>query len=140
MPLANPIRGQVAVPGGDLILSYSANALVTLEQELDAKVEEIGELLLGPGAGLKDLRTIFWCGLLDHQPDTTVVDAGLLMTEVGFDRVGELVGRAYIGAFPQPKAGGGAPVADPRKAAAGAGPRSSKPGRTSGSTRSSSGG
>ena len=132
--LANPIRGQVGfeADGESFLLSYSVNALVTLENELGMKVAEIGATLFSDGAALGSVRTVFWAGLLDHQPQVTETAAGLMMSALGLDKAGELVGRAFIGAFPAPEAG--KTKADPRKAG-GTGPRSTAAGAKSASNR-----
>jgi hypothetical protein len=139
MPAANPIRGEVAfrASGASWTLSFSANALVTLEAELDLGVQEIGVRLGSPSVRIAELRTAFWAGLLDHHPETTIEEAGLLMTALGVPEAGAKMGMAFLGAFPPPKEEGD--DSRPRKAG-GTGSRSTATGAKSGSTRKASGG
>ena len=97
--------------GASHVLSYSANALVTLEDTLGFDVMEIGEKLSDEGGGKKIrlLRTVFWAGLTDHDPDATETLAGLMLTELGVDVAGALVIEALTGAFPEAKDNGPRP-------------------------------
>lgn len=101
------VRGIVKFEAGGSTysLQYSINALVALEEDLGVTVAEIGTKLSGKDGkqvGLKDMRTLFRCGLIEHWPDgePTVKQAGSLMTDVGLGPVAELIGEAFAAAFP----------------------------------------
>ena len=70
--MANPYRGEVAFKSWDesYKLSFSANALVELEEALGKSVKDISAEFTDPEKfRMRNLRVVFWAGLLDHQPD-----------------------------------------------------------------------
>ena len=142
MAVGDNIRGRVAfeAAGRSWWLSFSINALCVLEEEFEQTADAVGVHFFGEGAkpSLPDVRGFFWAGLQDHHPELTEREAGLVMTELGLARTGELVGRAFVGAFP-PAAEGEKRVR-PRRKPAGSGRSSSPPGASSASKPSSSGG
>lgn len=99
MPLANPVRGELAFSNGDgeFILCYSINALSALKGALDMGVAELVGLLNSGTIEPDTLRTLFWAGLCDHQPDMDEREAGRL---IAAGLVPGLVGEAMTLAFP----------------------------------------
>lgn len=104
--MANPHKGEVGfeVDGKEWVLRYSANALCTLEDELDMGTAAlVAELQKPDGVRMATLRTVFWAGLQDRQQDVTREQAGELMSEIGFANVGPLIGEAFGHAFAEAK-------------------------------------
>lgn len=90
-------------------LVFGINALCALEDEFDCSVQEIGSKLSGGGkpVRMKDLRAIFRAGLIEGWPSGGMIneepthdDAGRIMTLLGPKRATELVGEAFVAAFP----------------------------------------
>ena len=122
--MANARRGEVdfKVDGKTWTLRYSANALCELEDHLGKTTGEIIAAMQSPsGASMRMLRSIFWGGLIDDQPDVDVKAAGDLMTSVGVGRVSELVGDAFARAFPDVDEPAEEPDGRPRKGSEAAG-------------------
>lgn len=112
--MANPHKGPVEFEAGSdrYVLSYSFNALAEMEAALDRPLDEIMAMLL-PSAGdqvksprLTDLRVMFWAGLLDHRPETTIEDAKRILSHMAPLDVGRLIGEAYARAMPQAETSG----------------------------------
>ena len=122
----NPIKGQVSfeADGEPFVLQYTINSLCILEDHLKMTVGQIGEKM-GQEMSITFLRSVFWVGLLAHHPDIGEVDAGELIPVVGPDKVGEMIGEAFVKAFPAPTKGAANGAARPRKAPAGTGKISS---------------
>lgn len=102
------VRGIVRFEAGEatLQLQFSINALVAMEEAMGVGVSEIGGKLSGADGkpvGVKDMRTLFRCGLIEHWPDGEPTDkeAGRIMDLVGLKRAGELIGEAFSSAFPE---------------------------------------
>lgn len=86
-------------------LQFSINALVALEDALGVSVSEIGNKLSGADGkpvGIKEMRTLFRCGLIEHWPEgePTDKDAGSLMTALGLGEAARLIGDAFAASFP----------------------------------------
>ncbi len=106
--MANPHTGEVevGVDGKTLKLSFSSNALCELEDALDRNVNEIADAMQDPKRiRLKDLRMMFWAALLDHQPATTHDDVKAMLRTVGPSELVDMIGKAFVLAFPQAKEG-----------------------------------
>jgi len=132
---ANSVKGEVKFSAGGQTyrLVFSANALIALEERFDKTVAEIGAMFEQP-LRLAHLRILFWAGLSDHH-DLPELEAGRLMGEVGIDKVGELIGRAFVLAFPEEQEGakdGERPQKPAAKKAAGTGKDSTRSGRRPG--------
>src|SRR5687767_6768190 len=99
--MANRVKGEVPfeVDGQPYTLSFGINSLCALEDRLGKTVAEIGALF-GGSMGLRDLRAVFWAGLQDRHAGLTELDAGRVMTDLGAKRAGELIGEAFLAAFP----------------------------------------
>ena len=94
-----------AAQGKTLRLRFGINALCELEEQHDIGMAEIGAKLQDkPRLGF--LRSVFAIGLRDEQPDMTDAEAGEIMTDIGMDQVGDLLGKALTAAFPTAKPGG----------------------------------
>lgn len=114
--MSNPHRGEVSFDdqGKNLVISYSTNAMCTLEEAFEMSTPEIGELLSNTKSfRMTHLRRMFWVGLLDHQPQTTLDEAGQILSRQQPGDTMSLVTRAYQLAFPEPEGG----VARPPEAA-----------------------
>lgn len=139
--MANPIKGEVSFEAGDgrYKLSYSTNALCELEEELDMNVNEISVIMRDPANfRMRMVRSVFWAGLLDHQPDMDIKAAGQVLTHIRPAEALDLIGRAFALAFPDVETGGA--VRPPEKSPGGNGETSSPRGRPSASRISTSGG
>lgn len=102
--MANPHKGEVSFKAGDdeYILSFSANALAELEDKLGMSVVEIGDLMNDPKKlRMKNVRSIFWAGLLDHQPDTDDKKAAAIFSMISFVEAIKLITNTFIAAFPE---------------------------------------
>lgn len=83
--MANPHKGEVSFEskGAGYKLSFSANALCELEDALGKNVNEIGAIMQDKGKfRMSMLRTVFWAGLLDHQPGTDMETAKQILSGV----------------------------------------------------------
>ena len=111
------VRGIVRFEAGEatLQLQFGINALVAVEEAMGVSVSEIGRVLSGENGkpvGVKDMRTLFRCGLIEHWPtgEPTDKDAGRIMDLIGLQRAGQLIGEAFASAFPDAvEETGGAP-------------------------------
>lgn len=104
--MANPHQGEVAadIGGKSYKLAFSSNALCELEDALDRNVNVIAQSMQDPQKiRMRDLRVIFWAALLDHQPDTTIDDAKVLMSKIGPPELMDLLGKVFVMAFPRPE-------------------------------------
>ena len=91
--MANPHRGEVAVPGTEYVLRYDVNALCEAEE---ASGENIPALLAklndGVPPSFRQMRTLFWAGLRSGAPKITQAEAGTLLGELGAEKAMRLVG------------------------------------------------
>lgn len=95
--MANKFKGEVEFEAGDekYKLSFSANALVEMEEVLGVDFNQVIERLQGGKMSLAETRKIFWAGLLDHQPETTMVDAKRILSKLAPTQMAQLVGEAF---------------------------------------------
>ena len=79
--MPNPERSEVRVTidGTDYLLKFSTNAIVALETETGERAIPFMKRFADQDVGMADVRVIVWAGLLDHQPDTTLEDAGAVI-------------------------------------------------------------
>jgi hypothetical protein len=98
-------RGVTFEAGGKShLLRFDVNALCRIEEATGEDIQAAAARL-SPAGGqpkLTDLRLLFWAGL---GAGITREDAGLIMDDVGFDRIGEMIGQAFAMAFPDAPAG-----------------------------------
>lgn len=146
--MANPLKGQVAVKvgGRDLILAFSVEAVINLEDHLGMTVLEIGAMVPKIRTH-RFLRAWLWAALIEHQSDDTghpefsVRQAGELFLEDGAGALGLALIQAWGACWPivvEGEADGDRPPTPSRPttdAAAGTGKASSRSGASSGSGR-----
>ncbi|MDD2870238.1 GTA-gp10 family protein [Neomegalonema sp.] len=113
--MANPVKGEVGfeVDGTSYKFVLSTNALCELEDAVGLPVSRFGEMLAAPS--MRQVRAIFWAGLIDHHPGITPPEAGRLMDRLSVAERDSLLERAFRLAFPE--------AGTPQKGAAGNGPR-----------------
>jgi hypothetical protein len=83
--MANPHKGEVSFEskGQSYKLSFSANALCELEDALNKNVNEISALMQNKDQfRMSMLRTVFWAGLLDHQPGIQIEAAKEILSGI----------------------------------------------------------
>ena len=108
--MANKVKGEREVKAGEntYTLYYDMNALAELEDQLDMKVGEIQKMFSQgiEGVGIKDLRAIFWAGLLhrfeDPEDFPTIREAGKIFSEASredFEAVTGAIGESFAAAF-----------------------------------------
>jgi hypothetical protein len=106
--MTNPLKGEVAFTGSDGVarkLSFSAEALFRLEEKVGKKMGEIESDMRNPEKfGMGMVRTMFWAGLLDTNPDLKFEDVGAHFSKVDPLDACDLVARAFRGAFGAPDA------------------------------------
>lgn len=120
--MANPQRGSVALQAGDraYTLSLSVNAMCELEDAIGQPISQIAEQLnRAESVRLSTVRALVWAALRDHHPETTLAQAGELMSAVGVPAVMEKIGEAFQLAFPDGGEGAPAGGKNPRRAKAG---------------------
>lgn len=113
--MANPNRGEVALPVGDreYRLSFSINAICELEEALNMPVSKIADGMNDAGSiRMSMIRTVVWAALQDHHDGVSVKEAGQIASEAGIPAVMEAIGKAFALAFPEAE-----DKANPRKAA-----------------------
>jgi hypothetical protein len=105
--MANRLKGEVAVEVGEgegrrtLIFRLGINELIGLQDTLGMKDDDERFLqVLDNLRGLKRLRSAVRAALIFNQPDTTDEQAGIVITELGPAKVGELIGEALLWAMP----------------------------------------
>lgn len=110
-------RGDVrfSADGSDYVLTFDFNALVDLQEEFDCDLDDLDTVM---GQRAKNMRTAFRVGLARHQPNTTDVAAGEIMSTIGVARSVELLAQAMKAAFPAAEKSGGAKGGRPPKARA----------------------
>lgn len=98
--MATKIKGEIAfdAAGSKWTLVYDFNALCTIEEELDVKVDEVGERLNSPSM----IRSIFRIGLAAHHGVMTDLEAGRLIHDMGAPAAAKVIGEAFQAAFPAP--------------------------------------
>ena len=86
--------------GRSLQLRFDVNALCRVEEATGKPFDEAAALL-SPASGsprMSDVRKIFWAGL---GGDLTYDQAGVVISDIGLERAGELIGKAFELAFPE---------------------------------------
>jgi hypothetical protein len=98
--MANPAKGEVALPAGDqtYTLKLGTNALAELTGMLSIGLAEVQSAL---SAGRVDvIRAVMWAALRKHH-SLNLMEVGDLIDDVGFDAALEAVGNALKLAFPE---------------------------------------
>lgn len=88
--MGNKTRGivDVAVADGATVrLQYTANAMCEVEDKTgQGFLEFLADFEATSLAGkmrLTDMRMLIWCGMIEHQPDAVLKDAGRLIEAMG---------------------------------------------------------
>lgn len=99
--MANPLKGEVSFTAGEdnFTLRFDTNALISLEDRLDAPISKIGEVL-STGISVRTLRSMLWAGLLANHK-LTEEETGRVMDLIGLERAGELAAEALTKAMPR---------------------------------------
>jgi hypothetical protein len=108
--MGNALKGETSfeLDGVSYSLRYTIDALVKLEDELDAGTNEIFAMFkAGSSPRTKWVRAMFWAGLQDAHPDIDIKAAGEMMPRIpgGQAKVILLVAQSIERSFPQPKSG-----------------------------------
>lgn len=124
--MANPHRGEVPLQAGGAHykISFSINAMCMLEDHFDRSVVEImGELESArdnpASLRIKTVRAIVWAALQDHHPDTSLEQAGDIVSLAGVPVVMAKIAEAITLAFPSQPAGSAEGKGRPKRAAGG---------------------
>lgn len=83
-------------------LRFTANNLCRLEEATGRGVTEIAAGMAN-GMRISDLRMMLWAGIDGISLD----QAGEIIDEIGFERIGDLIGEAFTAAFPSVDDNGG---------------------------------
>lgn len=86
------------VERGHFKLKFGTNAMCKIEDLTSSPIGKLVDMLNGDNLSLTTMRTIFACGLI---PETSEKDAGDIIDELTFQKVGELIGEAFTAAFPE---------------------------------------
>lgn len=87
--MGNPVRGIVDVDAGGkaVRLQFTANAICDFEdREKTGFVEFLAKLDAEGASGkvrLSDMRKLIWAGMIEHQPEATLRDAGAIIDALG---------------------------------------------------------
>jgi len=101
--MANHARGQkdITIDGRTYTLWFTINSLVELEDLLKAPITKLGDDFTKGDVGFKEMRALFWAGLIEKHPEITLKDAGHLMHAAGLEKVLETAAEAFALAFPE---------------------------------------
>lgn len=83
--MANPLRGEVALPGTAYVLRFTTNTICVAEAEADASFAELVTGLdeAGDKVRVSDLRRWLRWGLMHAHPEMTDEQAGEIADEAG---------------------------------------------------------
>lgn len=105
--MANPSRGQVPLIAGDkeYRISYGVNALCELEDAFGKSVQKIVDEDLSDDKNVRmsSVRKVIWAGLIDSEPDITVIEAGNIADLATIPVCMEAISKAFALAFPEAK-------------------------------------
>jgi len=85
-------------------LRYTFNALMTLEDELEVPLSDIGKVLTG-SVSVKTLRTVLWAGLIHEDKELTQEQVGEWADFSVFSQVVDGFTKAFDDAFPDDEGG-----------------------------------
>lgn len=105
--MANNLKGEVEIKasGGPFIFRLGINEMISAQNDLGLAEDDQGFLeTLDNLRSLKKIRTIVLNGLKRDQPDTTEEMAGDLITELGIERMVEVIKQALRWALPDKEA------------------------------------
>ncbi len=89
-------------------LQFTINALCILEAELGANDTMDIQKMIGDRPSITALRTLFWAGLQEHQPQSTKEEAGRVIDAVGLVQATEAMTTALMAAMGTMAPGGAA--------------------------------
>lgn len=100
--MAAKLKGEVSFKAlaSTFTLVVDFNAICAIEEELDIKIDEIGDRLKGSG---KTIRSVFRIGLAARHGALTDFEAGNLIQEIGVMKAAELLAEAMTASFPEAK-------------------------------------
>lgn len=101
--MANKERGEVSfdLDGEAYTLRFSTNAMCELEDATGVPVLQLANSLQDEtSVSIKTLRAMFAAGLSDSR-SVTAPQAGDIIDALGIPRAGELIGQAFMAAFPE---------------------------------------
>lgn len=104
--MANQQRGEFVINvDRPRVIQYTFNAIAALEDQLGKKMHELADVFANPGA--KDMISILWAGLLEHDENISIKEAGHILTKAmqqgKLDQVFETMMKAFEKAFPNQK-------------------------------------
>jgi hypothetical protein len=124
--MANKHRGEVALEadGKTFKIAFSINAMCELEDLLNRSIVEVMTELEGARENfarlrIKTVRAIVWASLRDHHPESTMEDAGDIVTAAGVPAVMAKIAEAIILAFPPQSAGSAEGKGKPKRGTGG---------------------
>lgn len=106
--MGNQTRGIVDVAAGDgktVRLQFTANAMCEVEDKTGKGfLEFLAEFEAASVAGTMrahDMRLLVWGGMIEHQPEATLQEAGRLITAMGgLAGAADYLGKAIMAALP----------------------------------------
>lgn len=108
--MANHLKGEVEVDlgsGKKLVFRLGVNEMIRIQDALGLADDDAKFLAaLSSLRSFKAVRTIVHSALLRDQPEVTEEEAGDVVTELGMQRVGEVIQQALRWALPDRKPGG----------------------------------
>ena len=83
--MANPHRGEVAVPGTDIVLRYDINGFCEIEEAMGINLAVLMLAIAGDvQASFRQMRALLWGGMRGgSRPKATMEEAGHVLSEVG---------------------------------------------------------
>lgn len=115
--MANKVIGEVPfkVDGKDYILCFDNDALIEMEDKLDAGIvaitQEMQRWTKEPERlRLKWIRILLWAGLKKHQPNMTVKDAGEMIDLTSGGEMMSVIGDAISKSFGESETKGANPT------------------------------
>ena len=104
--MGNTTKGVVTFQAGDDLwnLCFDFNAMCEIEDEFDMPVEKIGAKTEWRA---KEVRSLFRIGLSRYHDKLTDEDAGNIISKIGAQEAGNLIGEAFKEANPPKEAAGG---------------------------------
>lgn len=105
--MANRLKSEVDVQVGDrtLTLVYAFAALAEIEDRFGKPFIEFAADL-DAGLSMKDVPPVFWFGLRRNHPDITEAEALELCEQLGVTETLQVIGAAFLAAFPPAEAAG----------------------------------
>ncbi len=114
--MANKLKGEVEISIGEgderktLVFRLGMNELISLQDALGYTDDKEEKFLADVDSGrafngLKKTRKAVRFALLSRQPETTEEEAGEVVTELGPQRIGEIIREAFKWSMPEKESG-----------------------------------